>query len=151
LRARRTASRRGRRGHAGRRLCRHAGGRLSCRCLPVRRRPSPGAWGTAMGRHRSHRPAERRRLVLRVRRPPRRSASAGALAGLMTGVDGLLYGFSVAITPVNLVACLIGVVIGTVVGILPGIGPVGAMALLLPSTFKLDPTTALIMLAGIYY
>ena len=69
----------------------------------------------------------------------------------MTGLEGLLYGFSVAITPINLVACLIGVVIGTVVGILPGIGPVGAMALLLPSTFKLDPTTALIMLAGIYY
>ena len=69
----------------------------------------------------------------------------------MGGLEGLLYGFSVAITPTNLTACLIGVVIGTVVGILPGIGPVGAMALLLPSTFKLDPTTALIMLAGIYY
>ena len=69
----------------------------------------------------------------------------------MSGLDGLLFGFSVAITPANLVACLIGVVIGTVVGILPGIGPVGAMALLLPSTFNLDPTTALIMLAGIYY
>src|SRR5213594_299065 len=53
--------------------------------------------------------------------------------------------------PSNLFACLIGVVVGTIVGILPGIGPVGAMALLLPSTFALSPTTALIMLAGIYY
>ena len=44
-----------------------------------------------------------------------------------------------------------GVFVGTVVGVLPGIGPVGAMALLLPSTFALHPATALIMLAGIYY
>jgi putative tricarboxylic transport membrane protein len=43
------------------------------------------------------------------------------------------------------------VLVGTIVGILPGIGPVGAMALLLPSTFALQPATALIMLAGIYY
>src|SRR5881296_627801 len=53
--------------------------------------------------------------------------------------------------PSNLFACLIGVVVGTIVGVLPGIGPVGAMALLLPSTFAMHPATALIMLAGIYY
>jgi putative tricarboxylic transport membrane protein len=69
----------------------------------------------------------------------------------MGPVDGLLYGFSVALTPTNLFACFVGVLVGTVVGILPGIGPVGAMALLLPSTFTLQPATALIMLAGIYY
>ncbi|MBI4607456.1 MAG: tripartite tricarboxylate transporter permease [Candidatus Rokubacteria bacterium] len=69
----------------------------------------------------------------------------------MSAVEGLVYGFSVALSPSNLLACLAGVVIGTLVGVLPGIGPVGAMALLLPSTFALDPTTALIMLAGIYY
>jgi len=51
----------------------------------------------------------------------------------------------------NLLACLIGVLVGTIVGVLPGIGPIGAMALLIPSTFALGPTTALIMLAGIYY
>jgi putative tricarboxylic transport membrane protein len=66
-------------------------------------------------------------------------------------VEGLVYGFSVALTPANLFACFIGVVVGTIVGVLPGIGPVGAMALLLPSTFALHPATALIMLAGIYY
>jgi putative tricarboxylic transport membrane protein len=66
-------------------------------------------------------------------------------------VEGLLYGFSVALTPGNLFACFVGVLVGTIVGILPGIGPVGAMALLLPSTFALQPATALIMLAGIYY
>jgi putative tricarboxylic transport membrane protein len=69
----------------------------------------------------------------------------------MGPIDGLVYGFGVALTPANLLACFVGVFIGTVVGILPGIGPVGAMALLLPSTYALSPTTALIMLAGIYY
>jgi putative tricarboxylic transport membrane protein len=69
----------------------------------------------------------------------------------MGPLDGLLYGFSVALTPANLFACLVGVLVGTVVGILPGIGPVGAMALLLPSTFALEPATGIIMLAGIYY
>jgi putative tricarboxylic transport membrane protein len=66
-------------------------------------------------------------------------------------LEGLAYGFTVALTPTNLAACFIGVFVGTIVGVLPGIGPVGAMALLLPSTFALDPATALIMLAGIYY
>ena len=69
----------------------------------------------------------------------------------MGPIEGLIYGFSVALSPANLFACFIGVVVGTVVGVLPGIGPVGAMALLLPSTFSLHPATALIMLAGIYY
>src|SRR5688572_28769222 len=69
----------------------------------------------------------------------------------MGPIDGLIYGFGIALTPTNLFACLLGVVVGTIVGILPGIGPVGAMALLLPSTFALQPATALIMLAGIYY
>jgi putative tricarboxylic transport membrane protein len=66
-------------------------------------------------------------------------------------IEGLAYGFSIALTPTNLFACFLGVLVGTIVGILPGIGPVGAMALLLPSTFALEPATALIMLAGIYY
>ena len=69
----------------------------------------------------------------------------------MGPIEGLAYGFSIALAPTNLFACLLGVLIGTIVGILPGIGPVGAMALLLPSTFALQPATALIMLAGIYY
>jgi putative tricarboxylic transport membrane protein len=60
-------------------------------------------------------------------------------------------GFSVALQPVNLFYCFIGVFIGTLVGVLPGIGPVGAMSLLLPVTFKSTPESAIIMLAGIYY
>ena len=69
----------------------------------------------------------------------------------MGAIDGILFGFSVAFEWRNLLACFVGVLIGTVVGVLPGIGPVGAMALLLPATFALTPAGALIMLAGIYY
>jgi putative tricarboxylic transport membrane protein len=60
-------------------------------------------------------------------------------------------GFSVALQPINLFYCFVGVFIGTLVGVLPGIGPVGAMSLLLPMTFKSTPESAIIMLAGIYY
>jgi putative tricarboxylic transport membrane protein len=60
-------------------------------------------------------------------------------------------GLSVALQPQNLLSCFIGVFIGTLVGVLPGIGPIGAMSLLLPVTFKTTPEAAIIMLAGIYY
>jgi putative tricarboxylic transport membrane protein len=67
-------------------------------------------------------------------------------------VLGSLYlGFQVALAPANLLFCFVGVVIGTLVGVLPGIGPVGAMALLLPATYGTSLTSSLIMLAGIYY
>jgi putative tricarboxylic transport membrane protein len=60
-------------------------------------------------------------------------------------------GFAVALTPVNLLHCFVGVVIGTAIGVLPGIGPVTTVAMLVPLTFGMNPTAALIMLAGIYY
>lgn len=63
----------------------------------------------------------------------------------------LMQGFGVAIQPANLMFCALGVVLGTLVGALPGIGPTGAIAMLLASTYKLGPAAALIMLAGIYY
>jgi len=63
----------------------------------------------------------------------------------------LIMGFGVAISLENLLYCFIGVLLGTLVGVLPGIGPVAAIALLLPTTFALPPVGALIMLAGIYY
>jgi len=65
--------------------------------------------------------------------------------------DNILYGFQVTFQPINLLFCAIGVLVGTLVGVLPGIGPAGAMALLLPATFKFSPTSTLILLAGIYY
>ncbi|MDH4191694.1 MAG: tripartite tricarboxylate transporter permease [Betaproteobacteria bacterium] len=66
-------------------------------------------------------------------------------------LDNLLLGFSVAISPINLLYCLIGVLLGTLIGVLPGVGPLATIAMLLPITFNLNPVAALIMLAGIYY
>jgi putative tricarboxylic transport membrane protein len=63
----------------------------------------------------------------------------------------LLQGFAVAITPANLAWCFLGCFLGTVIGILPGLGPAATIAMLLPLTFQMDPTSALIMLGGIYY
>jgi putative tricarboxylic transport membrane protein len=69
----------------------------------------------------------------------------------METLNNLYIGFHVALIPTNLFFCFLGVVIGTLVGVLPGIGPVGAMALLLPATYGLALGPSLIMLAGIYY
>lgn len=63
----------------------------------------------------------------------------------------ILYGFQVTFQPINFLFCGVGVLVGTLVGVLPGIGPAGAMALLLPATFKFSPTSTIILLAGIYY
>lgn len=63
----------------------------------------------------------------------------------------LLFGFSVALTPINIFYCFIGVVVGTLVGVLPGVGPPAALALLLPATFYVPPASAVILLAGIMY
>jgi TctA family transporter len=63
----------------------------------------------------------------------------------------LATGFGVALTPVNLLYCFVGAMVGTLIGVLPGIGPVATIAMLLPTTYGLEPVSALIMLAGIYY
>lgn len=60
-------------------------------------------------------------------------------------------GVGVAFTPENLLFVFIGVLAGTVIGILPGLGPMSAIALMIPIAFGMDPTTAIIMLAGVYY
>lgn len=69
----------------------------------------------------------------------------------METLQSLYYGFSIALQPENLFFCFVGSLLGTLVGVLPGIGPVGAIAILLPITFKISVTGAIIMLAGIYY
>jgi len=67
-------------------------------------------------------------------------------------LSNLALGFGTAATPDNLLYCFVGVVLGTLIGVLPGIGPLATIAMLLPATYKMtDPTSALIMLAGIYY
>src|SRR3972149_1275004 len=65
--------------------------------------------------------------------------------------QSIVMGFQVALQPLNLLFCFIGVLIGTLVGVLPGLGPAAVISLLLPMTFRLDATSSLIMLAGIYY
>ena len=69
----------------------------------------------------------------------------------MDALAGLLTGFSVILTPENLYLCLLGSVIGTLVGVLPGVGPLAALALLLPVTFTLSPVGGMVMLASIFY
>ena len=60
-------------------------------------------------------------------------------------------GFAAALTPLHIAMCFLGVLLGQIVGVLPGIGPAAAIALLLPITFGMEPTGAIIMFAGIYY
>ncbi len=69
----------------------------------------------------------------------------------MSVVYDLAAGFAGALTPWNLLMCFAGVFAGQIVGALPGIGPAAAIALLLPLTFGADPTSAIILFAGIYY
>lgn len=69
----------------------------------------------------------------------------------MDAIDGLLQGFAALSDPSTLVALAVGVIFGTLVGVLPGLGPLGAMAILLPLSFQLEPTAAIILVAGVYY
>lgn len=69
----------------------------------------------------------------------------------MESLGYLLSGFETALTWSNLLYCLIGVTFGMLIGVLPGLGPTAGTALLLPLTFALEPVSAIIMLAGIYY
>src|SRR3984893_11672240 len=66
-------------------------------------------------------------------------------------LQNLALGFGIALTPANLFFALAGALIGTLIGVLPGIGPIATIAMLLPLTFHLEPTSGLIMLAGIFY
>jgi putative tricarboxylic transport membrane protein len=66
-------------------------------------------------------------------------------------LQNLYMGFSISLTPVNILYCLAGCFFGQIVGVLPGIGAPTAIALLLPLTFSVNPTSAIIMFAGIYY
>ena len=69
----------------------------------------------------------------------------------MEAIGHLMTGFATALSPMNLLFATIGCILGTLIGVLPGLGPAAGTALLIPITFKLDPTAAIIMLAAIYY
>lgn len=69
----------------------------------------------------------------------------------MESLQQLMMGFSIALSLENLLFALIGCILGTLIGLLPGLGPAAGTAILIPITFKLNPTPAIIMLAAIYY
>ena len=69
----------------------------------------------------------------------------------METLPHILNGFAVCLQPINLWYTLVGCFLGTIVGVLPGIGPTAGIALLIPVTYGMNPTSALIMMAGIYY
>ncbi|MEV4168145.1 MULTISPECIES: tripartite tricarboxylate transporter permease [unclassified Nonomuraea] len=66
-------------------------------------------------------------------------------------ISPILNGFGVVLEPANLLYCLIGVIIGMLIGVLPGLGPGATIAILLPITYGIEPVSAIIMLAGIFY
>ena len=70
---------------------------------------------------------------------------------MLDTLGNLALGFSVALSPPILLYAFVGCVVGTLVGVLPGVGPLAGISLLLPATFGLDATRAIVMLAGIYY
>ncbi len=69
----------------------------------------------------------------------------------MDTLHNLLMGFAVAMTPQNLVYAFVGSLLGTLIGVLPGIGPVAGAAMLIPLTFQMTPTGAIIMLTALFY
>src|SRR5690242_17187109 len=67
------------------------------------------------------------------------------------GIENLLMGFSIAITPFNLFVAVIGIGLGTIIGVLPGLGGANGVAILLPLTFTMPPTSAIILLTSLYW
>ncbi|WP_219899586.1 tripartite tricarboxylate transporter permease [Zobellella taiwanensis] len=70
---------------------------------------------------------------------------------MMDAFNSLLYGFSVALDPMNIAYVFVGVFAGTIIGMLPGLGPISALALMIPITFSMDPASGLILMSGVYY
>ncbi len=66
-------------------------------------------------------------------------------------LEGIISGFSTAISPINLLMVFVGCFAGTVIGMLPGLGPVSAIALMIPITYGFDPASGMILMAGVYY
>ena len=67
------------------------------------------------------------------------------------GLENLLLGFQVALQPYNLGLAVIGVTLGTIIGVLPGLGGANGVAILLPLTFSMPPTSAIILLTSLYW
>src|SRR5258706_13863891 len=69
----------------------------------------------------------------------------------MEEIHSLMQGFSVALTPFNLGLMMVGIILGVIIGVLPGLGGANGVAILLPLTFSMNPTSAIIMLSCIYW
>ena len=69
----------------------------------------------------------------------------------MESITYLLQGFAVCLQPINLLYTFVGVLLGTIIGVLPGIGPAAGIALLIPITYGMNSTSAIIMMGGLYY
>src|SRR3954469_6348969 len=69
----------------------------------------------------------------------------------MTELSALFHGFAVVLTPMNMVLMLVGITLGVLIGVLPGLGGANGVAILLPLTFTMSPTSAIIMLSCIYW
>ncbi|MCJ8322819.1 MAG: tripartite tricarboxylate transporter permease [Rhizobiales bacterium] len=66
-------------------------------------------------------------------------------------LEGILMGLTTAVSPINLAMVVAGCMVGTFIGMLPGLGPISAIALMIPITYGLEPSTGLILMAGVYY
>ncbi|MFM7385941.1 MAG: tripartite tricarboxylate transporter permease, partial [Betaproteobacteria bacterium] len=69
----------------------------------------------------------------------------------MDEIQSLIQGFSIALSPFNLMLMVIGVLLGVIIGVLPGLGGANGVAILLPLTFTMPPTSAIILLSCIYW
>src|SRR2546423_587321 len=67
------------------------------------------------------------------------------------GFENIIGGFHVAITPFNLLMAVVGITLGTIIGVLPGLGGANGVAILLPLTFRMPPTSAIILLTSLYW
>ena len=66
-------------------------------------------------------------------------------------IEGILIGLSTALSLTNILMVMVGCFAGTIIGMLPGLGPMTAIALMIPITYGFDPSTGLILMAGVYY
>lgn len=70
---------------------------------------------------------------------------------MLESLSSLMYGFGVALDPINIFYVFVGVFAGTIIGMLPGLGPISALALMIPITFSMNPASGLILMSGVYY
>src|SRR5437867_2203848 len=95
------------------------------------------------------------RHVLRLREVVPGANAQGSARGvarpIAMGIENLLLGFHVAITPYNLFVAVVGITLGTIIGVLPGLGGANGVAILLPLTFTMPPTSAIILLTSLYW